>query len=323
MRKLLEYAMRGRSQAILVATGCFALSALLTPGPQSAVTAVTPWFLAGLSIYASGAVIGLSTLKAGAREGLFVGLGVLLGASLVALAAGTGVGQVAVLAILNWLPAVVAANLLRKDNLQGSAFSVIGLMAVLAWLGYLVLNGPPALMFEPWLRDELWPLLVANLEQSGHEPLPAPDFAAASKIMGEVALASLVMGMVLTTLLARWWHAVLDNPNGFGKEFRELRMPNSSVYTVVAALFVGVASTGWVAAAAGGVVAIAMVLFNFQGIAVVHAIVHQRKGPRSWLVAFYVFYFVGLPIVPYSPVLLAVVGFADSWFDYRKRAART
>ena len=31
-------------------------------------------------------------------------------------------------------------------------------------------------------------------------------------------------GLMLTLVLARWWHAVLDNPGGFGREFRALRV---------------------------------------------------------------------------------------------------
>ena len=98
-------------------------------------------------------------------------------------------------------------------------------------------------------------------------------------------------------------------------------MPRWVALGFCAAVVVGAMTSGVLGALAGGVIAVALVLFNFQGIAVAHGLVAIRKAPRSWLVAFYAFYLFGLLVVPFSPILLALTGFADTWFDYRRRAA--
>jgi len=62
---------------------------------------------------------------------------------------------------------------------------------------------------------------------------------------------------------------------------------------------------------------LALVVYAFQGIAVVHAVVALREAPHGWLVGMYVL-LVLMP--PMATTVLAITGLTDAWLDYRRRA---
>jgi len=128
-----------------------------------------------------------------------------------------------------------------------------------------------------------------------------------------------VIGLVGTLLLARCWQAMLDNPGGVGREFRQLRL-GLPMLGVSAAL--GIAA--WLIGAGSPLISDLMgplsAMLAFQGLAVVHTFARARKISVAWLVAMY-----GLLIVPPHLALpvLAVTGLADGLMNLRARAAGT
>lgn len=317
MRALVDLAMRGRVHAAIAAASLFVLGMALVPGPAAGMP-MLGMMLGGLAVYASGAVIALAALRFGWLEGGVVALGALLVASASSVLFAGAASQAVAIGCLNWLPALVGAEVLRRHADLGAALGAIGAAGALAWLALVTFSGPPAVHIEPWLAQH-WSAIEANLAQAGQAPAISPDLALVARVLGEVMAASLITSVVLTLLVARWWHAMLDNPGGFGAEFREMRLPRIIAWTVATAMLVALVAGDGLSAMAGGLVSMGMMLFAFQGIAVAHALVKLRGAGRGWLVAFYL---VTLVMTPYSAAVLAVAGFADSWFDYRKRAAR-
>jgi hypothetical protein len=126
----------------------------------------------------------------------------------------------------------------------------------------------------------------------------------------------IAIGAMVLLLVARWGHSVLDNPGGFGKEFRALRLDRRVAFATVAlglgALFFGGFASGLLPQLFNLVVA----LYVVQGIAVAHALVTHRRASFNWLVAMYML-IVLLP--PLGMMLLSVTGFSDTWLDYRAR----
>ena len=113
-------------------------------------------------------------------------------------------------------------------------------------------------------------------------------------------------------LLARWWQALLYNPNGFGEEFREIRLHGllSLLYVIAMALcyIQGVNYTFWTT-----IFSIPLVMV---GLAVVHSFSKAKQINREWLIALYIL------IVAYNQLfllLLATLGFIDSWLNMRSR----
>ena len=60
--------------------------------------------------------------------------------------------------------------------------------------------------------------------------------------------------------------------------------------------------------------------FLIQGLAVAHRVVAKAKLHRVWLIALYLSFIL---VAPHAEVLVAAVGLADNWVDFRdrKRAA--
>lgn len=169
MRTLLQYAMRGRWHAILVATGFFALTGLLVFGAGPGTASDLPLLLAGVTVYASGAIIALAGLRFGFQEGAIVAAGALVAASLLSVTAGLGVHQVIAFAVLNWLPALIASHVLRSSSDQGQAFAIIAALATLGWFGMIIVLGQPTVVFEP-LAKAIWPAVAASVTPPGEAP---------------------------------------------------------------------------------------------------------------------------------------------------------
>jgi len=297
MRSLAGFAMRGRSQAALVAAGSAVLSLVL---PLVAVI--------------SSAVVALVTLRQGAREGLLVAGIAGLGSGVLAwLALGTpwpGLGFLAVL----WAPLWALALVLRVTRnlaLTAQGAALIGLLILLSL--HLAAEDPAAYwvgILEP---------LRASLVEGGviAEAASQALIEGLSRWMTGAFAASLYVQFLLGLLLGRWWQAVLYNPGGFGAEFRGLRL--SPVLGYAALALVGLRL--WRPEATWGFELLVLILplLLLQGLAVVHGIRHSLGAGVGWLAALYALLVVAMP---YAEVLVSGLGLADLWLDVRGRVAQ-
>ncbi|MBA1202850.1 hypothetical protein G7009_13985 [Pseudomonas capeferrum] len=124
--------------------------------------------------------------------------------------------------------------------------------------------------------------------------------------------ASMQLISVLALVLARYWQAALYNPGGFGREFRELRLPAVPTLVLVSIMVLGpfFGSQFLTLAFASSVV-----LF-LAGLALIHGLVAQGRLANFWLVGVYV-----TLIWPMQPtyLLLVVLAIVDSLVDFRGR----
>lgn len=124
--------------------------------------------------------------------------------------------------------------------------------------------------------------------------------------------ASMQLISVLALVLARYWQAALYNPGGFGREFRELRLPAVPTLVLVSFMVLGpfFGSQFLTLAFASSVV-----LF-LAGLAMIHGLVAQGRLANFWLVGMYV-----TLIWPMQPtyLLLVVLAIVDSLIDFRGR----
>ena len=310
MRALLEFAVRGRIPATLIAAGFAGVS--LVP------------HLRFLALFA-GALIGLVALRRGLYEGLFV----LAGTAALFVVAATFLidgslqphlvplaWSVAVILLLSWFWTWVMAGALRRVNRQGYAMLVgalVGVSAILAfplfvpdsgdwWRGVIVTLGESLRALSPGTDPILFDQLIEVFS------------ARASTMTGMVVSAAIFIGIVMM-LMGRWWHAILDNPGGFSREFRQLNLDRRVSIAVLLTMVFCYLAGGAVSAFGYEVFSIAFVLFIFQGLAVAHALVAQTGAWSGWLLVMYVL----LVLAPQMLLILATAGFLDTWFDFRKR----
>lgn len=262
----------------------------------------------------TGVLIGLVTLRQGLADGVIV-----LAASMALAAVGTSVfyasaGPVLQFAFSTGIPVLLLAAALRHTASQGSALAFGAIITGASMLAlHLFSDSPVAWWAELWERFFVTPLEVAGA-------LDPRALALLREIINSPVITvtplGVLTGAMFTMLLSRWCQAVLDNPGGFGPEFRALRVDWRVVLAVLC-----VALLGFLVQDASGTLGREMLhllvaLCAFQGLAVVHSLVRSRGLSRGWLVGLYVL----IVLRPFSaPVLLALAGFSDIWVDFRRR----
>ena len=215
------------------------------------------------------------------------------------------------LALLSWVPLWVLAAVLRHTRSQGAALAAGGLIAAATVVGARLYLGDPAAWWTKVLED-FFSWFSVSSDWGAFIDRIAP-------LMTGVVAAGALLGLAVTLVLARWWHAVLDRPGGFGEEFRALRLPRHSGYAALVLCAVAWFGSGWASDLAFEWLMILVVLFGLQGVALVHYVVKRRNASVAWLAGLY----VALAIVPQpgSEVALglALAGLSDIWVDYRRR----
>ena len=124
--------------------------------------------------------------------------------------------------------------------------------------------------------------------------------------------------VLLTLFLARWGHALLDNPGGFGEEFRALALPRWFAHATGVVAIVLMVSSGGVKEAAAEIAMLMLLLLMVHGLAIAHGIVKLLEAARGWLVLLYLVLLV-TPLSSFLVLALAMAGLSDSWVGYRQR----
>ncbi|MGB5457780.1 MAG: DUF2232 domain-containing protein [Gammaproteobacteria bacterium] len=294
MISLARFILKGYSQAALVAASMAMLGLLLPP-----------------VVWVSGAVVALVTLVNGHRYGLLV---TAMAAVATAVFAGLllSLSQVALYyVLLVWLPLVMVAVVLRQTV---SLVLCLQLIAGVSLLGIIILY----MLFPDF--GELWraPLntmadeLLANSEGAIDKEQLQRVVDQIVRILPGFFASSFMIGTLLSLYLARWWQAAIYNPGGFGKEFRALNLGKT---TALIALVIAAVASFINTDVFNAMLLVVFALYLNQGIAVLHAVFAGKQLSAVWLYLVYLLMF----FVPYSVVLLALVGLADTWIDIRRR----
>ena len=292
MAGLLRFVTRSRYHAV----GVSALSLLLPPFS-----------------FVAAAIIGLATLRYGAGEGAVVLAGSAVIFAIAMWGFAMSAAPVVVFVAVTGLPALALCALLRATSSQGLVLAAATLAAAASITALYLLVTDPVAWWTALVRDFLTTRGGGDVDPQSLDPLVE---LLAPMITG------LPVAVVVTTMaavfLARWGHATLDNPGGFGREFRELRLGRR--FAAGAGL---VAAVALLAAPRGGglghdLLILLVASYTIQGIALVHALVALRSGARGWLIAMY----ASLLLMPVTVLALSVAGFSDDWLDYRTRFGR-
>lgn len=297
MKAFANWVMKGRMQAVITATVTAVLALIVTP----------------LSLV-SAAVITLTVVRQGWREGLLVVLSALLAIG--------GLGGLlfqmpiaaALIGVMLWVPAAVLGAVMGRSGSLRIAIEVAAVgAAAIVLLQYALLGDPAAFWAETlnaFIAESVQP------EASQGADLEALVSATAGWMAGGVA-AAWFLATLASLLLARYWEALLDSPGAFGVEFRALRFGRWLLILVPVLLILGVFVTGGEPSLMGQLYLIGMMVFLIQGISVAHALVADFGASVGWLVGLYLML---LLIAPQGATMVAVAGYADGWLDFRARA---
>jgi hypothetical protein len=299
VKALAGYIASGRWQAVLVTSASGLLALLLLP----------------LSCLGA-ASIALVTLHVGVLSGLQVMVLAAASVILLYLLAGVQIVVVIVMVLLLWLPCWLAAAILQQTRELGAAFKAATLFGVtLLLLVYASIQDPAV----AWM--EVLKVVLAMFEEAGFKLQGLSDgqvlqeFAA---LMTGVALSWLVLGLMTSLLLARWWQSVLVHPGAFRDEFGNLRLGNLAGLLTLGMLLVARLTQDTLSEITAQLAMIMLVPYLLVGLAVIHSLVKQGGRGYGWLAAVYLL----LAFVPQTTLLLAAGGLLDTWVDLRRRLGR-
>ncbi len=303
MRGLAAYILRGPLQAISAATGFAILALLFMP---------LSWPLG----YISGAAVALVVLAKGLKQGSIVMGG---GTLMIGVMFGLMLGQSSIgvaYVLMNWLPMfLVAAILLYSRSLSMSVLivGVLGLVAILLVYGYV--HDPAA-----WWYDYYMQKVLPLLKTAGVELPPEAEFAEQIKHLTHLMTGSLVgfivLGQMVSLLIARSWQSFIYRPGAYRDEFYRLRLGRAASLLALMMMLLATWGSAVLAEVAGNFLPVVMVVFLLQGLAVTHNLLGRKDKSKPWLVAMY----VGLIVtMPYLLMVIATVGMLDNWMDLRRK----
>lgn len=300
MQALAAFIMQGRMQQILVAVITAILSLIKLPisSPLS---------------YLSGATVALVTLHRGGKEGLLLVVGTLLIAGLLAIPIFGSPAITVLFLLVFWLPVWVLAAVLRRTVSWGHTLKVAAFLTLgFVLLAFVVVDDLPRLWYE-WLAPNIEILKESgfiNSDEHSEEILQS----VANLITGFVA-ASVMFGVIVSLIIGRWFQAILFNPGGLKNEFHSLSIGRNFTYLVIGLMCAALLLKDVLVVA---LAIVAFVIFLFQGLAVIHAIVDRRKAHVAWL---FVLYGVMVVAFPQFVALVSMLGIMDNWLNIRARAA--
>jgi len=298
MRALARFIMHGRVQAIGSVVSLAILSLIISP----------------LAIFTTAAVA-LVTLVHGYREGL---VNLLVSTVILTLFTGVALSNYAIgleLALKFWLPAWFLASIVFSRTSMSLAIVVAAALCGLLVLGFYSFSDPAAYWNEV-INTQLVPMLKEAGMQIQEGPKAEKLWLFMSKIMTGSALALFLALQTVSLLLARYWQALLYNPNGFAQEFRQLRFGTVTTNIALVVTVFAITTTNEMAL---NLFFIVIVLMMFQGLAVVHNLVAKCKIHSSVLFGVYLVMLFTLQSGAIGLLLIAMIGLLDNWLNLRFR----
>ena len=300
MSALAQFIMKGRNQAILMLSFFTILS----------------WLLSLASLLAA-AALALPTLRLGPRDGMIVMAGAL---PVVAVAGYFLMGSAldaAGFALVIWVPVILVSWVLRvTTNLSAALLAAVGLGSLSVTGFYLVVDDVAG-FWKNQFQTLLKPILDQQAQVAGDASIAMTLDVFSRFATGSVAAGS-ILSVMLSILLARWWQAGLYNPGGFRKEFVSLRLSKWLALTVLVSIATILMTGGDFGLFVANFILPVFVGAMMAGFSVVHALLSDNPNGRFWLTGLY----IGIMFVTPLIILVALLGIADSWFDWRRLAQR-
>lgn len=293
MKSFGKYLLADNIRAAIAALICSLLAFLLPVG-----------FIATL-------ILGLVTLKKGYKSGLAVLAFVLLPAIALLVTHHFVFFYQFDLLLIQCALVFVFAVILRHT---GSWQWVLEVCAVIGVLSVLIAH-----MMFPNIRQVWIGLIHSYLQTNGWAltfHLGANRSAELADHLSAIATGGfaffVLFGMIVLLILARWWQTTLFSPGLLQIEFTEIRISQ-----VGAGLLI-IASIGLIWQPSWLVDLYPMLLFPFMvgGLSIIHRLVMTRREMTLIIVIVYI---ALLLLTFFTVIFLAIIGFIDSFYNFRKR----
>ena len=284
-----------------------AIAAWLLAKPQNAVlglavTLLIPWLPPQLT---SGVILALLAVAQGPRLAVIQGLAAAGLMVAITLIFGLPVASVVALMAVAWVPVLMLAVLLVATRSLALTVQVSVLLAVAGLLGFHLVVADPVAFWEP--------VLAAMSELARQSGLELNTQLLSAELMTVSATLAFWILPTTATLLGYGLYRKLPGETADFGRFRNL---NLGRVIAVALALVSVLAFAFGSTVLQGVSAVLFVAFCMQGLAIVHWLHARETLPVGAVIAIYIL----LPLLQVLLItVLAVLGYMDAWFEFRRR----
>ena len=285
-----------------------AIAAWLVARPQNAILGLAVTLLLPAPQLTSGVIMVLLVLAQGTRqaviEAMVAGAAVLTASILF----GVSVASVVTLIAGTWVPVVLLAVLLLSTRSLTLTMQVSVIVAVLTMMAFYIVVTDPVAFWQPYLE-----MMAEVARQSG---LELNEELLNAEVMTVSATLAFWMLYITGLLLGYGLYKKLPAETSDFGWFRNLGFGRVIAFTLaLVSLLAYLVDVNWLQ----NVAFVLFVMFWIQGLAIVHFMHAQKIIPPGAVIAVYV-------LVPLLQVLmvtaLAIVGYMDAWFDFRRRMTK-
>lgn len=287
------------------------LAAWLVARPQNAVIALAATLLLPVLHIFSGIFMVLLVLKQGVRLAAIQGAAAAALMILVYLVAGAPVMQVVVAILTTWPPAILLAVVLASTRSLTLTMQVSALLAAVAVLGFYAFIADLTAFWQPVMALMVdWATANALLEQA--QLIEAEPLLVAHLLTVALIVSSWTMYVLYLLFGYRYANAATGEIGKYGR-FCDLNFGRViAVAVAIVSLLAYATGMPWMQSLA----IVLFAVFWFQGLAVVHWMFVDGELPLFVVIMVYVL----LPFLHVFLIMaLAVVGYTDTWFRYRRR----
>lgn len=282
-----------------------AIAAWLVSRPQNAVLGLAVTLLLPAPQLTSGVILVLLVLGQGTKLAVTeacIAASVLLTVSLLF---GVSIASIVMLMAGTWLPVFLLSVLLSGTRSLTLTVQVSVIVAAVAMLGFYVVVVDPVAFWQPYMT------MMAELVEKNNLQLNL-ELLTAEVMTVSAVLAFWMLYTVGLLLGYALYRRLPPETSDFGW-FRNLNLGRVIALTMaLTSLLAFIVDVAWLQ----NLAFVLFVVFWIQGLAIVHWLHAERQLPLAVLIAVYA-------LLPFLQVLLmtalAVFGYMDAWFDFRRR----
>lgn len=285
-----------------------AIAAWLVLRPQNAVMGLAVTLLLPAPQLTSGVIMALLVLAQGPRLALIEALIAAAVLLTVSLLFGVSIESMVALAAGTWVPVFLLTTLLVSLRSLTLVMQVSVIVTILAMLGFYIVVTDPVAFWQPYLEQ------MRLLAEQNNLQLNAELFTA--EVMTISAALAFWMLYIVGLLLGYALYRRLPIETAEYGRFRDLNLGRVIAFTLaLASVLAFLVDAAWIQNTAF----VMFVMFWVQGLAIVHWMHGEGILPLAALIAVYA-------LLPFLQVLLmtalAVFGYTDAWFGFRRRMKR-
>jgi len=290
------------------------IASWLVARPRNAVLGLAATLLLPFAQVLSGTLMALLVLQQGASLSAVQGLVAAVILAMVSLLVSAPVAQVLANAVIIWVPVILLAALMRNTRSLTLALQVAALVALVVTLAFYLVLGDPTAWWSEVLVDVAAAFRDMGLERHA-DALTAQRQVVAGQMTTLVVLTGWTLYAMVVLLGYVVWRTLPDKGAVYGR-FCDLNLGRVLALTMaVSSVLAVLTGSDWLE----NLAFVAFMMFWLQGLAIIHWLHAERDMPVLVVILAYA-------LLPFLNALLlmalAVVGYIDAWFEFRRSRVR-